>query len=404
MKTKTRKFLAVLAGVIIAGGLCSCMDFNQIDDMTIDSVKVEKGYERQAELQHQWDSTLQTYIVDEMTSNMIIQRVEGTTKITEFAEIFHPQFTASSLLQKSEYSVNAELLNSAVVRTYLHRATGSDGSELDTVYVELADGQKIWYPVRITNKTVRVGKTDYGFGSMVLLKAIYRGAKNAPIEKSIAGNVYKTTYKTSLFLQEKNVSNPKTLEVQIYAFAIRTVPSDRPKNEFAVSIKNRNRTPIDETTERLSFTEVFTYASGNVSNIEVSTVLDRRFIGQNFSHQVHDFDYKRTGSNGVKDGKETFVEKRNNWSIYAKTDIYSAPFENGVVIDTLSSCYELRHQRAVYEDEYVKVEFGYEAIRIIEVKTEVTKQSNVSAVLRNQITTVYLGFGQDLENNISLYR
>lgn len=401
---RTKIFLAIFAIAIVANSVCSCSDFTRIEEMTVDSVKVEKGYQRLATLYHSWDSAMQTRVVDNMISSMTIKQLRDSVKVIVFQQTFHPKMEASSIVLKDDYTVSAELLNSAVVKSYLHRAIDIDGSELDTVYVELADGQKIWYPVKITNKSAKVGSMNYNFGSLTLLKAIYRGAKNVVLEKSIAGNVYKTSYQTTLFLKEANLNDPKTFEVQVYAFAKRTVPSDKPKSEFTVTVKDRNRTPIDALSERLRFTKVFTYASGNVSNVEISIVLNRSFAGRNFTCQTHDFDYKRTGSNGISEGKEALIEQKGNWSVYGKTDTYSAPFENGVAMDALNSHYDLYHQRATYEDEHIKVEFGYEAIRVIEVKTEVVKQSNVTAILKNRINTVYLGFGQDLENNISLYR
>lgn len=406
MKTAAKLLLTVMCLLLTVSAFFSCDDVYEKEIFTLDTIVVEKGYERFADLSHRWDSTARKRVIDKMTSNMKVWRLAGTERTIMYDDTFYPQLTAESVLLWEKDTVSAELLSAPVINSYLHRTTSTDDSELDTVYVALKDGQKIWYPIKITNKKVKVGNTEYGFGSLALIQAVYEGTTHQLISSTETATVYNTVYKTTLELQEKYVDHPQIFKVPVYAYATRTVLKEQKPDEqnVVVTCKGRNRTPIDSLTEKIRFTEVFTYpATGRSNEVEVSIILNHRFRGKNFSQPTYDLDYKRAGTNGIREGTESFVRTEGNWTVYERTDNYGAPFSNGLDMDTFNSSYDLMHQRAVYKDEYIEVKFGYEGIRIVEVETKVNKQTTTSATLYNRVNAIYLGFGQDLENHVSLY-
>jgi len=396
------KLTTTLAILVAALTLYSCDDVYELETFSVEQIVVEKGYEREASLEHHWDSVSKTHISDVMTATMQIRYIADGVKNVVYDDIFYPQLTAQSVLLWDKDTIDMQLLNAPVKKSYIHRKGWNTEKEEDTVYVELTDGQKIWYPVKVTNKIVKIGNTNYGFGSLSLVKALYMGATNQQIDATKDVTVYNTVYKTVLTFEEKFVDNPKTFNVPVYAFATRSVLKESTTPSFTVSVHQKQRTAIDASTELVKFTEVFTYNTGNVESVEISKVLHRRFEGSTFQAKTFNFGYKRAGSNGILKGEESLIEESGNWKVFGRTDIYSAPFENGTTLDTINSRYPLYHECAVYKDQYVEVIFGYQTFRIVELETKVEKPSDKPYTLHNSINVIYLGYEHLLDNTIEL--
>lgn len=175
-----------------------------------------------------------------------------------------------------------------------------------------------------------------------------------------------------------------------------------------VSVINKGREILDNTTERCYFTELFTMKSGEKNEVNKSYILNRLFKGiEPYSLIVTSFNYNFSQSYGVNGGSETSVESvDSNWSVWGKTDRYSAGISGDKNVTT---DYSLYHERCQYKDSYVTVDFGYITPEVSETGTNVataaTDRSGYDkAILTNNVNTLYSGYAQALSEFVNLYK
>ena len=192
------------------------------------------------------------------------------------------------------------------------------------------------------------------------------------------------------------------------ADAIRRVIAD---NEIeSVKAENKNREVIDDNTERCSFDEVITMTNGEVIRNSKSIILNREFKGiAAYEKYVNNFGFALANVNGVANGSESQVKNAEGWTVYGKTDKYSANISNGYAADAFATAYTLYHERADYKDANVEVTFGYENVTVSEA---VNKVSNVTsdksgydkAIYDNGVRTSYIGYVQNIAEQVYLYK
>jgi len=175
-----------------------------------------------------------------------------------------------------------------------------------------------------------------------------------------------------------------------------------------VEVINKGREILDNTTERCYFTELFTMKSGEKNEVNKSYILNRLFKGiEPYDLMVNNFTYLFSQSYGLTEGSENSVESvDSNWSVFGKTDSYSA-FISGPKGVTTS--YTLYHERCSYKDNHVTVDFDYITPEVAEVSTEVgtatSDRANYDkAVLMNNVQTTYSGYDQNLSEYVNLYK
>ena len=207
---------------------------------------------------------------------------------------------------------------------------------------------------------------------------------------------------------EKNTAKDTVYTVRLMADAIRRVIAD---NEIeSVKAENKNREVIDDNTERCSFDEVITMTNGEVIRNSKSIILNREFKGiAAYEKYVNNFGFALANVNGVANGSESQVKNAEGWTVYGKTDKYSANISNGYAADAFATAYTLYHERADYKDANVEVTFGYENVTVSEA---VNKVSNVTsdksgydkAIYDNGVRTSYIGYVQNIAEQVYLYK
>lgn len=218
----------------------------------------------------------------------------------------------------------------------------------------------------------------------------------------------RTTYTVDLTYAEKNTAKDTVYTVRLMADAIRRVIAD---NEIeSVKAENKNREVIDDNTERCSFDEVITMTNGEVIRNSKSIILNREFKGiAAYEKYVNNFGFALANVNGVANGSESQVKNAEGWTVYGKTDKYSANISNGYAADAFATAYTLYHERADYKDANVEVTFGYENVTVSEA---VNKVSNVTsdksgydkAIYDNGVRTSYIGYVQNIAEQVYLYK
>ena len=175
-----------------------------------------------------------------------------------------------------------------------------------------------------------------------------------------------------------------------------------------VSIINKGRDIIDNTTEKCYFTELFTMKSGEKNEVHKNYILSRLFKGiEPYDLIVSSFTYNFSQSYGIQGGSESSVaSKDENWSVWGKTDSYSASISGDKNVTTN---YSLYHERCQYKDKYVTVDFEYIDPKVSEAGTAVaTAPSDKSyydkAILTNNVNTTYSGYNQAISEYVNLYK
>lgn len=175
---------------------------------------------------------------------------------------------------------------------------------------------------------------------------------------------------------------------------------------------NVTREVIDANTERCSFEEVFTFKSGETESFSRSYVLNRNFKGiDTYNKNVDNFDFNLVKNGNVISGTtENSVESvQDGWTVFGRTDNYSSDLSN--TVDNIATAYTFYHERCVYADEFITVEYPYVDVEVNETAAD-THVANVTsdkkgmdkAILTNEIHTSYLGFDQDLNESVNLYK
>lgn len=168
-------------------------------------------------------------------------------------------------------------------------------------------------------------------------------------------------------------------------------------------------TVIDDYTENCSFTEVFTMKSGEKTEIKKNYIRNRLFKGIDpYQLIVDNFTYNFAQSYGVVAGGESSAESKDpeNWTVWGKTDTYSALLTGPSPVTT---SYTLYHERCTYKDSHLTVEFDYLTPEVSENGTNVaTTTSDRSdydkAILTNEIHTLYGGYPQNISEYVNLYK
>lgn len=383
-----------------------------------DTTIVIKGYEVIPALTHNWDSLKLTSVKDYMDSKLTIWRTQGGERIEKvYDNTEHPEVLMGSILAKENYAITADMVDitpssSTVLRS---KVTEKDGSvtEIDTVRYWFSDGQ-IWsIPVKVTNKQVTVGNAIFDFPSVTLVNHKFVHLKNtskssAKTRALVKTAEYQTEYKSMLSFKETNIESPKTLNAPIYAFTGRDEMSN--DDLLKVAVENKNRVWIDTLTERCEFDRVSYYKSGQTLSEHKEIVLNHLFKGIDpYDKEVSSFDFKYVSNNGITEGKESTRESgKDNWTVWKKTDAYSANIQNGTEADNIVTDYSLMHERATYKDDSVEVVFDYEPVKVDEMQTSVTaavsdRDGFNKAVEKNLISTSYLGGNQNLAELVNLY-
>ncbi|MBR1600890.1 MAG: hypothetical protein IJ677_04860 [Alphaproteobacteria bacterium] len=389
-----------------------------------DTVRIVKGYKYETTLTHTWDSVYKIKVTDQMVSGLKIWRTEGGQKIEPalYDNSERPLMEAHSELAREDYAitesqVNIKPTNSTLLRNQKVEKDGST-TELDTLRFWFEDGQILSIPVTITNKQVKLGDNSvFDFASLTLVKGEFAhlinhaksagGATRAAAKQYVSAE-YNTEYKTWLTLQETNIENPKTFVVPVYAYTDRRVLSD--DNIEKIIIENKNRVWLDTLTERCSFDRVAVYKSGDRVSETKEIVLKHLFKGIDpYDKFVSNFNYAFTSTNGIANGSETSRESGlENWSVWGKTDKYSANVENGVSADKIVTDYSLYHERCIYKEDTLSVEFPFIAPEVQEIQTVIAsatsdKSGYKKAQVKNFIGTSYLGGNQGLNELVNIY-
>ena len=175
-----------------------------------------------------------------------------------------------------------------------------------------------------------------------------------------------------------------------------------------VSVIDKGRDILDDTSEKCYFTELFTMKSGEKNEVHKNYILSRLFKGiEPYDLIVTAFNYTFYQSHGINGGSEGSVEsKAENWSVWGKTDRYSAGISGDKPVTT---DYSLYHERCQYKDSYVTVDFEYLAPEVSENGTNVATASSDrsgydKAILTNEIKTTYKDYIQNISEYVNLYK
>jgi len=393
---------------------------------SVDSVMkpAQKGYVYKTSLTHYPDTALKTQISDQMDSHLTIWRTEDGEKVEKvFDRSADPKMQAYSVLALEDYLIRADQLNIMPTSNRVSRVPKAEDPldksvfyELDTVFFDFPDAQIKSIPIKITNKTVEVANYEYQYASITFDHAEFVHLKNTLISTR-GGDIrstYQTEYKTNLYFRETNVVNPRMLVLPIYAYTTRYIVSS--DDVIGIRAENKQRVLIDSLTERCSFDRVTIYKSGETTRDNIAIILQHKVSGIDpYEKTVDNFNYQLLGSNGISRGTEAEnrrvdVNKTNGqWTVWRTTDGYSANFGNGVAADKIVTDYSLMHERCIYKDDSLTVDFGYEDYRVSEKKTTITPRESGrsgydAALFDNHINATYMDLTQDVSEFVHLYK
>lgn len=390
---------------------------NQTIVTSSDTIAKPQGYDYETVLKHYPDTARKVEIADPMVSKLTIWRTSSGQRVEQvFDSEADPKMEAYSKLAREDYNIKADQLNilpSGERTARVPEVKDPDGVtryELDTVYYTFPDAQVLSIPIKITNRTVVVSNFLYQYASLTFDHAEFVHLRNTLYTTRAVQikTTYTTEYKVFLYFKETNVVNPRMLKLPIYAFTTRYVLSD--DEIIGIRAENKLRELLDSLTERCSFDRVTTYKSGEITRDNISIILQHKVAGIDpYSKEVDNFNYMLTGSNGIVNGNEAENRTEGKWTVWRKTDGYSANIENGVAADKVVTDYSLMHERCRYEDDSLTVDFGYENYRVGEKKTTVTprtsdRQGYDEALLDNHINATYMGLTQDVSEFVFLYK
>ena len=251
-----------------------------------------------------------------------------------------------------------------------------------------------------------MGSVELKDAKMVSIKNYTSGTRAA---SSYVKSVYNTVYTVKMTYIEKNVSRSAE-EFVVYLTTNATRKLIASNDIESVTAENKNRVVIDDTTEKVSFEEVITMTNGETIRNAYSMILNREFKGiEAYDKFVSSFAFNLSKVNGVANGAESQVKNAEGWTVYGKTDKYSANISNGVAADAFATSYTLYHERASFKNSNVEVTFGYEDVTVSEMKNEVSnvtsdKSGYDKAIYNNGIRTSYIGYVQNLSEYVNLYK
>lgn len=404
-------FMAFMASFAMTFVSCTDQGTELIDEGPRPGVKTVKY-----SLVHDWDTTRISSAADNMISKVILYTSE--TDSVPFTR--YPSMTASIEVEKTDYEITEDLLNSQVVSSEIRRGFGAAKNaadtfwERDTLSIALNDGQKLTVPVAISSYCISYDNKRYYCGSDTLISGRLHSVRNLDVSSqtrsTYVSKTVNTEYTVELTFSEKNVSSPKITYVYLKGYAKRYVIADNDIDK--VYAENKNREVIDATTEKCSFDEVIVMKNGDVNRVSKSIILNRLFKGIDpYDKFVSSFAYSFLKSNGLNNGSENQVrtEDNGNWTVWGRTNNYSADISNNLAAELIRTDYTLYHERAVYKDLYLEVDFGYEDIVVSEVSNNVSsatsdKDGYEKAVYNNAVRASYMGYTHDISEKVNLYK
>ena len=415
------KWMMSIFALVLVFSACGEDDYRaeMVRQQSIDSTTnpTVLGYVYETDLKHYPDTSRKVRIEDQMISSLKIWRTQDGEKVEKVLDNqADPKMEAYSQLAREDYNIKPSQLNITPTQMRVARADevkdpdGVTRYELDTVYFDFPDAQIKSIPIKITNKTVVVANYLYYYASLTFDHAEFVHLRNTLISTR-AGEIrttYQTEYKTNLYFKETNVVNPKTLVFPIYAYTTRYVLSD--DEVIKVYAENKTRTLLDTLTERCAFDRVTIYKSGETVRDNISIVLQHKVSGIDpYSKVVDNFNHRLMNVNGIVNGDEAQNRTEGNWTVWRRTDKYSANIENGVTADKVVTDYDLMHERTIYKDDSLTVDFGYEGYRVQETSTTVTprqsdRQGYDEALLDNHISATYIGRPHRVSEFVFLYK
>lgn len=421
---KFQKFVATfvaLVGIVLFGS-CTADGFEDTRSYPthVDTIKIVKDHVMVNDLTHDIDTALTDKASDEMEAKMRIYNILDGEVVDSFSMTEYPTMDTHIYCLKDDYVITEEQIEPVLVSSELRRNYNRDHvsyngyEEKDTLILSFNDGQVVSVPVIIYAFSAEVKDDVCHFGSDSLISAKLTKVQNINTSKNTTratyvSSVLTTEYSVELTFAEKNTKRDSIFNVNLKTYVNRKVLSEDAIDK--VEVINKNRKVIDETTEQISFDKMYTMKSGEVIKEPFSRILKREFKGiAPYEKYVSSFDYALDKSNGVVvSGNENSVEKEGNWNVFGKTDKYSANISNGIEAELIVTDYSLYHERAVYRDSHVEVAFGYENVEATEIASNVSakgsdKEGFDKAVLNNEIRTLYLGYTQNLMEDVYLYQ
>ncbi len=372
------------------------------------------------ELSHDFDTTSVDQAYDNMTNVMTISVMEDGEIVDEVSFTEYPEMATSISVDKTGYTITEDLIDTKVInatikRQYTVNSASAEGVEKDTLIAQFDDGQIVRTPVEITTPMISFKGKSFPCASDTLLSARIVSAKNvvdndqrARSRAMYVSQTLTTEYIAELIFGEKNVRQSKNNTVYLKTRATRMVLSEDDIDK--VTYENKNRVAIDENTERCSFDKIIWMKSGDKVVTSKSIVLNRSFAGIDpYDKYVTDFGYSFAKANGVTNGTEVADRTEDGWSVFGKTDKYSANLANSKADELVVTDYSFYHERAIYKDAHITVDFGYENIAPTEVSTKVDnvnsdKNAFDKAILRNEIKAEYLKYNHNLSEYVNLYK
>ncbi len=354
---------------------------------------------------------------DRMTATASIEHLKNGDVSYVQKVTANPRMNASIFAVKDNYTITEDQVECTALSTNILRNQKvnnlSDGVEVtDSVIVTVSDGQIVKLPSTISTLKGTDGEKEFEFGTLELKDAKCVSIENVN-NRSVTRSTYvkqtlNTRYTVDLFYSEKNTNKDTTIVVRLMTFATRRVIANDEID--TVKVENKNRVVIDETTEKVSFDEVITMKSGETVRNSKSMILNREFKGiDSYEKIVKSFAFNLANVNGIANGTESQVKDAEGWTVYGKTDSYSANISNGVAADAFKTAYTLYHERASYKDANVEVVFDYENVKVSEAKNEVVfatsdKSGYDKNIYNNEIATSYIGYTQNIAEEVYLYK
>lgn len=362
------------------------------------------------DLQHNWSEEEKSAITDTMTvtASITLGEEQGSKAAEETLQ-------AKLSEKENDYTISANQKHVYATGSKVEDRTQYSLSENKFFTIYLNDGNELYVDCNIYSKTMDIYGQNFALPTLTADSARFAGYKNNPImtrsgevEETYISEVMETTFFVDLYTHEVNVSAPRNFKKRLAISAIRRVVSENGLDTVYVKqYPFDSRVAISETEEVGTFTEVYEYLNGQTVEVVRSFTAPRLFQTKTFAdRQVNDFVYVWKNSLGYSVGNETYVDSRDGWKLWKRTDVYKSLVAS--VDDEWNPEYTYTIPRYVYEDEYVKVEFPFINVNVAEVNTfvsDVTSDGDYKrATVYNNISTEYLNFSQPLRETLGLYQ
>jgi hypothetical protein len=400
----------VAAAVMV---LCSCSAESTDQGVELRSVAKSQPVHTDTlnvsfDLQHNWSEEEKSAITDTMTvtASITLGEEQGSKAAEETLQ-------AKLSEKNTDYTITANQKHVYATGSKMENRTQYSLSENKFFTIFLNDGNELYVNCHIYSKTMDVYNQTFSLPTLTADSARFAGYVNTPvvtrgIAESYVSEVMETTFYVDLYTHEINVEAPKSFKKRLAISAIRRVLSENGLDTVYVkTLPFDSRIAISETEEVGTFTEVYEYLNGDKKEIIRSFTAPRLFQTRTFAdREVNDFAYVWKSNNGYSVGTESYVDSRDGWKLWKRTDGSSARIASSS--DVWNTEYSYTIPRYVYEDEYVHVEFPFINVNVAEVNTfvsDVTSDGDYKrATVYNNISTEYLNFSQPLRETLGLYQ